>query len=238
MDASAETRDPYCLTSAEEDALLAGAPWSRFAVVGDSIAKGVLEEADGYRPVSWCDRVAEAMRRQQGGLQMLNVARMYALSEEVLNEQLANTVAFGPDLAAVVCGGNDTFVPNWDPARTDAALDRIVGGLVEAGAEVITFTMFDIVAALNMPAEFGADMDKRLATLADLTRRISQRHGTLHVEMRVHPACREASVYASDFQHASARGHAICAAGTIHRLGARLGNRLGDGAWPREPAAA
>jgi hypothetical protein len=58
MDVSAERHDPYCLAPDQEDALLRGAPWARFAVVGDSIAKGVFEELAGYRPMPWPERVA------------------------------------------------------------------------------------------------------------------------------------------------------------------------------------
>jgi lysophospholipase L1-like esterase len=204
MDDSAESRDPYCLTADDEDALLRGAPWTRFVVVGDSIAKGVFEEVPGYRSVPWPARVAEALRRQQPTLELLNVARMFALSEEVLAEQVPPALEFGPDLAAIVCGGNDVLVPAWDPARTELALDRIIGTFADAGAEVITFTMFDIVKALDMPPEMGADLDSRLSTLADMTRLLSQRYGTLHVEMRVHPACSEPSLYATG--SASAHG--------------------------------
>jgi hypothetical protein len=163
---------------------------------------------------------------------------MFALSEEVLAEQIDAAMAFQPDLAAVVCGGNDVLLPGWEPARTEAALDDIIRRLCDVSRDVITFTMYDIVKALDMPPEMGADLDGRLAWLADATRVISQRYGTLHVEMRVHPACGEPSLYASDFQHASARGQAVVTAGTIHRLGARLHNRLEIGAWPRESAAA
>jgi hypothetical protein len=53
----AELHDPDVLTDEEIDALVAGAPWRRFLVVGDSIAKGLGEESPGYRTMRWGARV-------------------------------------------------------------------------------------------------------------------------------------------------------------------------------------
>jgi len=39
--ATVEATDPYCLRDGEAAALLAGHPWRRFAVVGDSVAAGI-----------------------------------------------------------------------------------------------------------------------------------------------------------------------------------------------------
>ena len=43
-----EAADPYCLRAGEAKALLAGHPWRRFAVLGDSVASGVGDPIDGY----------------------------------------------------------------------------------------------------------------------------------------------------------------------------------------------
>src|SRR5439155_15710336 len=67
-----ETMDPYCLREGEAATLLAGHPWRRFAVLGDSIAEGVGDPLDGYADLGWADRVAEALRAQRTDLAYRN----------------------------------------------------------------------------------------------------------------------------------------------------------------------
>ena len=55
-----EAQDPYVLSPAEESELLAGHPWSRFAVLGDSIAMGMGDPTEGYVTATWGGRVAAA----------------------------------------------------------------------------------------------------------------------------------------------------------------------------------
>src|SRR5215470_4382308 len=44
---SREAADPWCLADGEASRLLAGHPWRRFAVLGDSVAEGVFEPTEG-----------------------------------------------------------------------------------------------------------------------------------------------------------------------------------------------
>ena len=43
-----EAVDPWCLRDGESAGLLREHPWRRFAVLGDSVAEGLCEPADGY----------------------------------------------------------------------------------------------------------------------------------------------------------------------------------------------
>ena len=43
--------------------MLRGAPWRRVAVLGDSIAEGVREPHDGFRDLSWIERIVEPLAR-------------------------------------------------------------------------------------------------------------------------------------------------------------------------------
>jgi hypothetical protein len=217
-----EQADPHCLDDPEVDRLLAGAPWERFVVVGDSVAEGVHEPVEGYRSEGWADRLAGALRRGQPGLAYLNLAKRGLRARHVRETQLGPALDFRPDLAAVVCGGNDLLVEHFDAKKVERELDRIVVAFKEAGAEVITFTLYDITRALDMPPQYGAQLEQRLRHLFDRTRRVADRHGTLHVNFHEHPVCADPGIYSSDFQHANARGHAIAAAGVVHRLSRRL----------------
>src|SRR5215212_7529114 len=65
MSRGVELADPDVLTTAEEDALLRGAPWRRFVVLGDSVAEGLGDEVEGYESFPWAARLARALRRHR-----------------------------------------------------------------------------------------------------------------------------------------------------------------------------
>jgi len=238
--ADQELADDFCLSDAQADALLQGAPWRRFVVLGDSVAQGVYEPLDGYRSVSWPERVRDALARQQPRLAYLNLARRGLRTREIREQQLEQAVSFRPDLAVVLAGGNDLLVRHFDPSKVEGNLDEIVGGLTEVGADVVTGTLYRITRALELPKEFGDQLDARLSPLFELIRRVANRHQTLHIDYDQLAVCAEANLYASDFQHGSARGQAVAASGVIHRLGQKLrGPELDTPAvrWP-PPASA
>ena len=56
-----EANDTYCLCADEAGALLAGAPWRRLLVMGDSIAAGIGDPVQGYLDGGWADRLAAAL---------------------------------------------------------------------------------------------------------------------------------------------------------------------------------
>lgn len=221
----AEAADPYCLHPEQLDELLEGAGWQRFVVIGDSVAKGVHEEKEGYASPTWGERVAIALRRQQPDLVYENYGVIGMRTDKVRETQLDRALAFEPDLTSVVTGGNDMLARRIDWDRLEGDLDAIVAGLSDSGADVITFTMFNIHAALDMPPEMGEELRIRLERLADLNRAVARRHQTIHVELFPHPACAEPDIYASDFQHGSSRGQAIVASVTVEALGAALAER-------------
>ena len=108
---AAELADPDCLAAGESAALLAGHPWRRFAVLGDSVANGPFFPVPGYCPLRWSDRVAAELRAAAPDLQYLNLGVSGLRTAEVRAGQLAAAREFRPDLALVVCGGNDACRP-------------------------------------------------------------------------------------------------------------------------------
>lgn len=220
-----ESADPDVLSPARATRLLGGAPWRRLAVVGDSIAEGVREQAPGYGPDGWADRLAAALRRHRPDLEYLNLGRRGLRAAEVRTEQLDRALRFRPDLAVVVCGGNDLLSERFDGDAVQAEIDAIVAALAATRADVVTFTMFDITRALDMPPEFGAQLKERLDDLHERWREVSRRHGTLLVDFARHPASADPGIYSKDFQHANTRGHAIVASEAIRRLGELLARR-------------
>jgi hypothetical protein len=143
--------DPYVLPDPELEALLAGAPWRRMVVVGDSIAEGVREAVEGWRDLSWTDRIALAVP----GLEQRNLGVRDKLAAQVRAQQLGAALAFRPDLAVVSAGGNDALRPSFDPAAVQAELERIVAPLRTSGAEVLLLELMDIVAAGLVPEPYA-----------------------------------------------------------------------------------
>jgi hypothetical protein len=239
----AEAADPYCLREGEAERLLAGHPWRRFAVIGDSIAEGLGDPYPGYPDEPWCDRIAAELRRQQPGLDYLNLGKSMTRAIHVRSAQLPLALAFSPDLALVTCGHADMLLPGYDPARIERELRAIVSafngtglngtGLNGTGCDVITVGLFDGSYAENIPKLFMASRRMRIHEMTRLTRRVSDDLGTLHIELTWHPASHDADIYSKDPRHGTRRGHAIAAAETIRLLGERL--RSGSPArlaWP------
>jgi lysophospholipase L1-like esterase len=230
----AEAADPYCLHSGEAERLLAGHPWKRFAVIGDSIAEGLGDPSPGYPDEPWCDRIAAELRRVAPDLAYLNLGKSMARVADVRSTQLPPALAFSPDLALAACGAADMLLPGYDLARIERELRAIVSAFTGQGCDVITVGLFDGSYAPNIPRLFMAARRRRIHEVADRTRKVSGDLGTMHVELTLHPASRDADIYSSDPRHGSMRGHAIAAAEAIRVLGAHLrGERAaGPGGGP------
>lgn len=218
-----EADDPYCLREGEAARLLVGHPWKRFAVIGDSVAQGVGDPVPGYSDLPWCDRIAGELRAHQPELEYLNLGASDARAPQVLATQLEPALAFRPDLAIVVCGGNDAMRSSYDPGAVDRVLEELVVALRGAGADVITVSMFDITQAPAFPEKLLKQARERMLRLSAETAALAERLGTIHVHCTGHPAERDPDVYSADGIHATMRVHQICAAIAIRRLGIYLG---------------
>jgi lysophospholipase L1-like esterase len=204
-----EADDPYLAVASK----LAGTRWKRFAVIGDSMAEGIGDPVPGYRHLGWADRVAQRL-----GGEYLNLGRRNLLAAEVRDTQLDRALAFTPDLAAVVCGGNDLMRRDHDPAAVEKALDGLVGALRAKGSDVIMFAPFDMSQTELLPEDHKARWRSLIDRMSELAATVAHRHGALLVDCRAHPAGADPSIYSGDRVHLNARGHAICAAETLRAL--------------------
>jgi lysophospholipase L1-like esterase len=211
-----EANDTYCLGAEQAGALLAGAPWRRLLVMGDSIAAGIGDPVEGYLDLGWADRLAAALAAAY-----LNVGRVGAHAVEVREGQLGQALAFGPDLAVVAAGANDAFRRSFAAPAVEAELERIVSALSDAGSLVVTFGCFDLGRTSFLPPERRAGLSERLHDLGRLTEEICRRHGGIHVDFLRHPALDD-GLLSADRLHINRRGHAIVAAEVIRSLARRL----------------
>src|SRR5918999_360979 len=215
VDRTAERADPYVLSRDEAVALLGRTTWKRFAVLGASLAEGVLEETAGYEPASWADRLHDVLGRIRPDMAYLNLGRRGLRTRQVRDTQLERALAFEPDLATVVCGGNDILGPGFAAEAVHDDIDAQVAALTRAGATVFLYGLMNITKAI--PEING--LRPRLAELNALVLEVAPRHGALWVDLWDHPAAGERSVYSSDRLHMSARGHALIATRTMEVLG-------------------
>ena len=189
--------------------------YGRFVVVGDSTAAGVGDPVPGYEHLGWADRVARGLG---DGLAYLNLGRRNLLAAQVRATQLERALAFAPDLAAVLCGGNDLMRRDHDPAAVEREVDAIVAALRAAGSQVIMMAPFDmslapLVAEPDKPAWHS--LIERMSTLAE---RVAKRHGAVLLDFRTHPASSDPGIYSEDKIHLNARGHALVAAETLRAI--------------------
>jgi EmrB/QacA subfamily drug resistance transporter len=191
--------------------------FERFVVVGDSMAEGVGDPVPGYEHLGWADRVARGIG---DGIAYLNLGRRNLLAAEVRATQLDRALAFAPDLAAVVCAGNDLMRRDHDAAAVEREVDAIVTALRAAGSEVIMMAPFDIsLTPLVADADKAAwrSLIERMSALAE---RVARRHGAVLLDFRAHPAGSDPGIYSADKIHLNARGHALVAEDTLRALAA------------------
>jgi lysophospholipase L1-like esterase len=220
-----ESEDPYCLRPGESADLLAGHPWSRFVVLGDSVAEGLCEPLEGYSDLQWADRLAAELAAANPGLEYLNLGVSGLRAHEIQATQLAPALAFRPDLALVVGGGNDAFSARYDAERVDAALEAMVTALQEAGADVITLGMFDVSASPAVADWLRPGLHERMRRLSERTQVLAERLGTLHVQLTTHPLSTDPALYSSDGRHGNARSDAVATAETLRILSRALSER-------------
>lgn len=214
-----EWTDPDVLPAAEAAALLADAPWRRMVTIGDSVAEGVRDPVPGYRDLSWADRVEEALGMATPGFTARNLGRRDLVAAQIAAEQLEPALAFGPDLAVVVAGGNDMLRPHFDAAEVRRELTGMVAAFRAAGADVVTIGLMDITVAGLGPARYREVMSARTRRLNALAAEIAAEHGGCHVaNPHDQPAAADPAIYSADELHLNARGHAVAAANTVRAL--------------------
>ena len=221
-EAGGEAADRYCLRAGEAAKLLAEHPWRRFVVLGDSVAEGLGDAVPGYPDLPWAERIAVELGLVRPELAFLNLGQSNTPAADVRAGQLDAALEFAPDLALVACGGYDVLRPAFEPEAVEAEIELIVSALAARNCDVITVGIFDGSRSPLMPERFRAGMAVRLEQLAASTRRVSDRFGTIHVDLTDHPAASRLDSYSADGIHGNRRAHAISAAEAIRSLGARL----------------
>lgn len=219
-----EAADRHCLRAGEAATLLAGHPWRRMVVIGDSIAEGVSDPTPGYHPLPLADRVHAELAAVAPSMVYLNLGRRNLRTHEIRRDQIGPALAFAPDLAMVVCGANDAMRPGYE-ARADAVdedLAAMVTTLQEHDILVVTVAIFAMPEYPGVVSWLAPAFSRRMRELAGRTGVVAATLGTIHVDLSTHPAIAESQLTGVDGLHGNGRSQAIAAAQTIRALGAYL----------------
>ncbi|WP_039804579.1 SGNH/GDSL hydrolase family protein [Nocardia araoensis] len=213
-----EETDPFCLDQADAVALLAEAPWGRYAVVGDSLSAGTGDPTPGYRDQGWSDRVAGVLRSVRPDLDYLNASENGATTAQTLEKQAARMLEFSPDLLHLPCGANDIVRRRPDFGEIERTLRQMYDLAKGTGALLTTFTLGRAYVVPVFP-----DWTERVATVNEIVRGLASEYDALVVDMWDHPVNDRDNLLSADRIHFSTSGQAVMAAEVVKKLAESLG---------------
>ncbi|MBF6194255.1 SGNH/GDSL hydrolase family protein [Nocardia sp. CDC186] len=213
-----EETDPFCLDQADAVAMLAEAPWGRYAVVGDSLSAGIGDPTPGYRDQGWSDRVAGVLRSVRPDLDYLNVSENAATTAQTLEKQAARMVEFSPDLLHLPCGANDIVRRRPDFGEIERTLRQMYDLAKGTGALLTTFTLG---RAYVVPV--FSDWAERVAAVNEIVRGLASEYDAIVVDMWDHPVNDRDNLLSADRIHFSTSGQAVMAAEVVKKLADSLG---------------
>jgi lysophospholipase L1-like esterase len=186
-------------------------PWRRYVAVGDSITEGIGDPVPGYPDGGWVPTVGRILKQLRPDFEHVNLAKRGLTTREVRQTQVERAIELEPDLVTVSSGGNDLLKQRFDPSITEQELDAMFTALRATGADMLTFTMYDIFSSGVTPEEMNAVLSPRFDAVADVVRTVAARHDVYLIDFAVHPASRDPDTYSTDLQHANMRGLGVVA---------------------------
>jgi Lysophospholipase L1 and related esterases len=138
-----------------------------YVAIGDSFTEGLGDPRSDGSLRGWADRVAEGLAAQLDGTFLYaNLAIRGRKMRQVLEEQLEEAIAMGPDLISFNAGGNDMLRPNFNLEETSKQVRQAVEKIRNAGIEVLLLAGADPSGHLPMgrlfhdrAEEFTADTE-------------------------------------------------------------------------------
>lgn len=181
-------------------------PTLRVAVLGDSsvTAPGVAGPHEIWVSLI-CSRLADT---RYVILQSFAVGG--SMAHTVIAEQLAGALDFRPDVVFVSVGANDA-IKGVPLQRFEENLDQLIGTLVESGAAVVQSGVGFLGTIPRLYPPLSTLMERRARRFDEVHWRVAKIHGTAVVDQRSDDPSvwnRDRTLWAEDFFHVSAAGHA------------------------------
>ncbi|MGN0064176.1 MAG: SGNH/GDSL hydrolase family protein [Nocardioides sp.] len=194
--------------------------YSRYVALGDSFTEGVGDN-DPTRPNGlrgWADRFAEVLATKDPDFTYANLAIRGRKLGPIIAEQLEPAIALQPDLITIHAGGNDVLRPKVDIDDLARQYDAAIARLVDTGAKVVMFTIFD-------PGSTGiyAAVRGRMALFNEWVREIAEARDVTLVDMWRMRHVDLAVVMDSDRMHMNSLGHTMMAGRVLDALGIEHG---------------
>jgi lysophospholipase L1-like esterase len=190
--------------------------WHRYVAIGDSSTEGMGDPdgTGGFR--GWADRLAEHLSVAHGdGFEYANLAIRGKTTAQILAEQVPAALALRPDLVTIIAGMNDILTPSFEPAETAERVERMFTTFVEAGVDVLTFTLPDPTPNLW----FTRVIQPRLVAFNAALRAGAQRAGAIMVDVAAFSEGSDPRLWSDDRLHGNSAGHERVAHALAHGLG-------------------
>lgn len=192
----------------------------RFVALGDSLTQGVGDPVDGgWR--GWAALLADGVGSDERPAVFRNLAVSGALSRDVAEHQAPQALEFGPDIASVVVGVNDTLRRTFDIGRLTHHLDEVCGALAAHGAVLLTACLPDPGAMFALPAPLARPLARRQRAVNAVVHALSDRYGAVHLHIADPAWVADRSMWSADRLHPGERGHRMLARSFHDLLSAR-----------------
>lgn len=188
-------------------------PPLRLAVVGDSLAAGVVDVGRDARQPTFADHLAAGVRATGRPVELTSTAWPGADAADGVARQVPGAVAARPDVAFVWLGLNDLLRLTFDAEEVADGVAASCAALATAGARVATASMPLPTDALPFRGWGLRRIGDRVTRLNDAIAARSAAAGHLHLDVRV--ACHDLAprdLVGVDGIHLSALSHRRVAA--------------------------
>ncbi|MGW3400175.1 SGNH/GDSL hydrolase family protein [Streptomyces zhihengii] len=197
----------------------------RFAALGDSLTEGVGDPvAGGWR--GWAALLAEGVGSPERPAEFLKPAVGGALCRDVAESQAPRALDFGPDIASVIVGVNDTLRHTFDIGRLARCLDEVCGALAARGTVLLTACLPDPGAMFALPPPLARPLARRQRAVNAVVHALSDRYGAVHLHAAGPAWVADRTLWSADRLHPGERGHRMLAR-AFHDLLAPRGLALG-----------
>ena len=196
--------------------------WSTYVAIGDSLTAGRGDEGRDGRPVGWAQRLADVLSVRTGvRCRLINMAVEAATVSQVRRKQLPGVAACRPDLVSVTVGMNDVRARSFEEMNFKAELGQLFEALAATQATLLTCTLPDITAVMNLSPDLADIVRERLRLASDIIREQAESYGAVCLDAWAMPAAADPELYGPDRVHPNSQGHQFIAAACADKLAPR-----------------
>jgi lysophospholipase L1-like esterase len=186
--------------------------WSTYVALGDSLSTGRGDTGSDGDRIGWTRRLAGILtERTAVPCVLTNLATDGASVPMILDRQLPWVSGSRPDLASVTVGMNDIRAPEFDPRAFAGDLRRLLDGLAQSGATILTCTLPDIAGIMSLPPDLVDIARQRMRQASDAIREEAARHDAMCLDLWQRADAVDPGLFGADRIHPNSSGHKLMA---------------------------